>query len=118
MAIFQGDFSQARRRFRECLAARQATDDRAGIAGCLAGFAGIAVGENDPARAARLLGAAARLREASGTREGAVDRAEHGRYAAAARAALGKSEFAAAYAAGRAMSIEEAISFALEAPPE
>ena len=43
-----------------------------------------------------------------------VERGDHDQRAAALRAALGEAAFAAAWAEGRTMSLEEAASFALE----
>ncbi|HEV2458329.1 MAG TPA: hypothetical protein VGS80_08175, partial [Ktedonobacterales bacterium] len=64
-------------------------------------------------RAARLLGAAARLRERVGTLQSPRWRAATERAAALARAALGEERWAATYAAGRALSQEAAIAEAL-----
>lgn len=69
-------------------------------------------------RAARLLGAAESLREAAGLPCHAAATAWGARRAdaaAAAEGALGKDGFAAALAEGRAMDLEQAIAFALDA---
>jgi predicted ATPase len=65
-------------------------------------------------RAAHLLGAAAALRETVGAPLGPLFRVEMERAAALARAALGKEAWARAFAAGRAMTLEEAIAEALD----
>jgi tetratricopeptide (TPR) repeat protein len=122
MANSRGDFSRARQLFGECLGIHRGTGDVPGIAGCLAGFAGVAVGEHEPARAARLLGAEALARVGGPSvaadlrdwRMDAVNRAEYDRYAAAARDALGEEAFAAAWEAGRALSLEAAVEYALQ----
>jgi tetratricopeptide (TPR) repeat protein len=65
-------------------------------------------------RAARLQGAIDALREGVGA---PLNPREHGGYeanVAAMRAALGEPGFAVAWAAGRAMSMEQAIAYALE----
>jgi hypothetical protein len=64
-------------------------------------------------RAARLLGAAAALSETVGAPQVLRGREETERTVAPARAALGKERWAAAFAAGQALSIEEAIAEAL-----
>ena len=60
-----------------------------------------------------LLGAAAALREESGVPVPASEREDHDRAVAAARTTLGETAFAAAWAAGRALTMEEAVNEAL-----
>jgi hypothetical protein len=67
-----------------------------------------------PERAARLLGASAALRDDMGAPLAPTSRADHDHAANAARAALGEDAFAAAWAVGHAMSLEEAITDALD----
>ena len=66
-----------------------------------------------PERAARLFGAADVLRESVGVPLPANERADHERYVDAVRAALGDESFAAAWDAGRALRLDEAIAEAL-----
>ena len=61
----------------------------------------------DAVRAARLCGVAAALREAIGVPLPSFGRAAFDRTKAAARAALGEADFAAVWAAGAALSLEE-----------
>jgi tetratricopeptide (TPR) repeat protein len=70
--------------------------------------------QKDSARAVRLLGAAAALRESIGEALHPVERAEYEGSIAAARAALGEEAFVAAWAAGQALSLEQAIRVALQ----
>jgi predicted ATPase len=83
-----------------------ALDNQARIADALEAVAGVAVAESAHADAARLLGAAAALRESIGT----VRQPDQDRWAeaaaASARAALGEDAFAREYAAGRALPRE------------
>ncbi len=67
-----------------------------------------------PERAARLFGAANALLERSGAVLDEVDQAEHARDVAATRAQLDEATYAAAWAEGRAMTLEHAIAYALE----
>jgi tetratricopeptide (TPR) repeat protein len=67
-----------------------------------------------PAAAARLGGVAAGLREALGVPLRPPERADHERAIATMRAVLGEDAFAAAWAAGRALPLEEAVALALE----
>ena len=64
---------------------------------------------------ATLFGAAEKLLEAIGTHLDGMDRAEADRDIAVTRRRLGNEAFESAWAAGRAMSLENAIAFALEA---
>jgi hypothetical protein len=78
----------------------------------LAQLAAVAAAQGQPLKAARLLGAAAVLHEASANPQ----RLDHDRQAADLRAALGEAAFAAAWAEGRAMPLEAAVSLALQEP--
>ena len=64
-------------------------------------------------RAARLLGATDVLLSALGIRPDHPDQVELNTYVDAARTALGDIAFAAAWAEGRAMTLEQAIEYAL-----
>jgi DNA-binding NarL/FixJ family response regulator len=84
----------------------------------LAGIARLAAAWGDPRTAARLLGATTGHR--AYRRPDAVDAASRGiADAAALRAALGEEAFAAAWAEGERMSVDEAVAYALalEPPP-
>jgi hypothetical protein len=65
------------------------------------------------ARAAYLLGAAAALRETVGAPPHPRGQAGMERTTASAQAALGEEAWAAAFAAGRALTLEEAVAEAL-----
>ena len=72
----------------------------------------------DPARAARLLGAAETLLESAGVpRYAVVDHELHHRVAETARGRLGDRAWEEARDEGRAMSFEEAVSFVFEGDP-
>ncbi len=60
--------------------------------------------------AARLLGAAARIRERTGTLVPTRDRVAYERDVAATRATLGEEAFAAAWTAGEALPLKEAVA--------
>jgi predicted ATPase/DNA-binding NarL/FixJ family response regulator len=116
----QGDAARALAYLRESLGLRRALGNRLSIAECLEAVAMVAAGTNEPERAARLLGAAAGLRDAGGTPLPPVERPDHEASAAAARSALGEAAFAAAWAAGAALTLEQAVAEALgarEMPP-
>ena len=67
-----------------------------------------------PEQAVRLFGAAAVLRETTRASLPPAHRAEYDRRVAAARAALDETTFAVAWEEGRALSLEQAVTFALE----
>jgi hypothetical protein len=66
-----------------------------------------------PIRAARLLGAATNVRETIGAPLPAYERAEHDAAVDDVRALLDRAVFSAAWAEGRAMTLERAIEYAL-----
>jgi hypothetical protein len=72
--------------------------------------AALAAQPPSPAQAARLLGAAQRIREAIGTAIAPCDRADHARTGAAARAALGEAAFTDLARAGAAEPLDEVLA--------
>jgi hypothetical protein len=87
--------------------------DKRSSAGALEGLAAAAGGQEEWERATQLLGAAAALREAIGAPPTPRERCRVERSVAAARAALGEEAFAAAWAAGQALTWEDAVALAL-----
>jgi DNA-binding NarL/FixJ family response regulator len=79
----------------------------------LGGLANIALAGGRAERAARLLGAKAALDEVTDGHIHPRERADQARMVAAARAALGEEKFAAVWAAGRLLSLEQATAEAL-----
>jgi tetratricopeptide (TPR) repeat protein len=109
-----GDIDGAADLYRESVSQFAALGEPWYVTSPLAGLGSIAVHRGRFLLAARLLAAAARLREVSGST--AQNSAEHGRDAAAVeatRAALGEAGFAAAWAAGRALPLDAVIEEAL-----
>jgi predicted ATPase/DNA-binding SARP family transcriptional activator len=91
-----------------------------GVGCCLDGLARVALVRGRPGRAARLLGATAALWAAHDRPEWHIERRWHlqlDQDVAAVRANLAEAEFAAAWAAGQAMLLEEVISEALKEAP-
>ena len=81
---------------------------------CLEGMARVAAVQGQPEWAARLLGTSAAQREEMGTPLTPIARTDHDHAVNVARAALGEDAFEAAWDEGHAMSLEEAISDALD----
>jgi predicted ATPase/DNA-binding SARP family transcriptional activator len=86
--------------------------DRRGVAGFLWLMAADAIAQGRSVRAARLLGAAESLHQAVGSAPSPSWRAKYERNVAAVRTALGEEAFAAAWAVGRQMSMEQATKYA------
>ncbi len=114
IARVEGDYAQARGQFIESLNIARYIGTQWGIFLLLNAVGYLAAAERQFERAARLLGAADHLGESIGASLFQTDRADHETSVAAARAALGERAFAAAWAQGRAMTMDEAIAYALE----
>jgi predicted ATPase/DNA-binding XRE family transcriptional regulator len=113
VARAQGDAALAQRIFEERLIDAGKGNPHVAFPDLFEGLAGV-VAQRQPARAARLFGAAEALRETAGTPLPPVNRADYARDVAAARAHIGEDAFAAAWAAGRALSLERAIADVLD----
>jgi predicted ATPase/DNA-binding SARP family transcriptional activator/DNA-binding CsgD family transcriptional regulator len=115
IALVRGDYEGAPPLLREALRLGWETDYKPAIQNALYGLACVAASRERPARAARLWGAVEGMREAYGvqiTPVGLSITNYEGRLAAA-RSRLGDEEaFAAAWAEGKAMSLEQAIEYA------
>ena len=113
VAYAQGAYGAARALYEESLTIRRLLGDRGGIAECLDGIARVAQGQGQPSRAARLGGAAASLHASLGSTRSPLEQADVDKVMTAARAALGEDAFAAAWDAGRTMTLDEAAEYAL-----
>jgi predicted ATPase/class 3 adenylate cyclase/DNA-binding XRE family transcriptional regulator len=112
-----GETSHASALYRASLQRFGRLEDARGVALCLASLAGAAGAAGQWERAARLLSASDTLLRARGTPLPPIHRIGHARIAAAAHARLGEPAFAAAWAAGRAMTLEQAVAAALADAP-
>jgi hypothetical protein len=77
---------------------------------CLAGLAGVICGQGQPERAARLFGASSALAVATGLFVPPSVWANYAPQIDAARQALGDAAFDRAWAAGKALSLEQALA--------
>jgi non-specific serine/threonine protein kinase len=84
-----------------------------GVSSSLEQLAHAAAGRGQPARAARLFGAAAAYRAVVGAPFASVQQGRYEQGIAAVRAELGDAAFAAAWAAGAALPLGEAVAEAL-----
>jgi predicted ATPase/DNA-binding SARP family transcriptional activator len=114
MAQHQGQWSVAGAHFAQYLAICRQQGDMQGITKCLEGLAAVASGQHKLERAARLLGAAAALRKSCKVHIHPVERADLDRVVVGVRDGLGEEAFAAAWAAGQAMPLEDAVAHSPE----
>jgi tetratricopeptide (TPR) repeat protein len=116
LAIEEGDFAAAGARLAEGLRVHLEDTDKVGYLHSLAAFAGLAAATGQAARALRLAGAVAALSEAIGAPVQPSERRAFEQRVGAARQALGAAPAATAFAAGKEMSPEQAVAYALAAP--
>jgi predicted ATPase/DNA-binding SARP family transcriptional activator len=112
IAAERGDDEAARPLLRESLSLLHDDGHVRGVAGCLQGIAGLAQRSGRAEIAATLFAAAAELREALGASLAPSERAAAEASVEAARADLGEAPFAAAWARGRAVPLDEAVDLA------
>jgi len=114
VAVNQGDYPAARALLDESLTIRRELGDRFGIPYSLDGLAALVASLCEPLRAARIWGAAERLRAEIGTPLLAWERAGYDRSVAAARIASGDDiAFDSAWQEGRGLTLDGAIDIAL-----
>ncbi len=118
VALGQGDYEAARALFTDSLQQQFERGNRAGVAEGLAGLAALAGRQAAPERAALLLGAAAAIREAAGGPVWPAERFEVESHEAALSARLDGPALARSQAVGRALTVEQAIAYALQAGSE
>jgi non-specific serine/threonine protein kinase len=113
VALYERAYGEAEALCRESLALYREVGDAWAVGRYLPVLATAAFGLGRPARAARLLGAAAALRGRLGTPLPPLFQREHDRAVAAVSRAMGEPRFAAAWDLGAAMSLEGALDHAL-----
>jgi hypothetical protein len=112
-----GDIHEAAERFRESLVGNVALGDKQAVAACLAAWAALALKQAEYHHAAHLFGAAEALQEAISTPLMSLDVGQVQRNVATLRQILPALELNTHWAAGRAMSLEQAIDDALATYP-
>jgi DNA-binding CsgD family transcriptional regulator len=119
LALDQGDQGLAVALFQQCITDYK--EIKWLTFSCLEGLAAVAMRRGDGERAARQWGAVEAWRAAANVPIGAFEAKDYERWLVAARATLDEVSFAAAWAAGRSLSQEqataEALRMALEAQP-
>jgi predicted ATPase/DNA-binding XRE family transcriptional regulator/Tfp pilus assembly protein PilF len=109
-ALQRGDHAQAMALFKEALSIQHTMGNRAGIAECLMGIAGVLSAQGKAEAGARLLGAAEAMRESVGASLWPANRVEYDRILTRLKSALDEPAFAAAWSAGKALTLEQAIA--------
>ena len=109
----RGDYGRAVEHYKQSLSLCKEVRNRWVPLECLNGLGDLACVAQQYQRAARLFGAANQLGEALGFRPNPSDQECHDQYTATTRARLGEAAFAAAWAGGQAMTLEQAIEYAL-----
>ncbi len=114
VAQHQGDPKRGLACFAKALAEHVKGGDRQNVAHCLGGVAGMIGLLGHPEQAARLYGAADRLFALLGTSIWPVDKVDYERNLDATRAYLGDVAFTTAFAAGRELTVDQAVAKALD----
>ena len=123
LAVRQGDWRGAFAHYAECLALCKGARTPGVIAECLEGMARAASLRAAHERAAILFGAVERLFQTLGGHLPSwADESDHARHVASTRAGLGEAPFAAAWEKGRALTLEQAVAYAVSSmdasPPD
>jgi predicted ATPase len=113
VACGRQDWAAARAMLEQCLARSQNVDFLGLTVGALATMAEVVAGEGEAERGARLLGAAEALGEPIDRGWWPYNQEAYERAVAALRDALGEAAFEAARAAGRTLTLDQAIDLAV-----
>ena len=110
----RGERGKAEALAREAAACKHAVDDRNGLTMALETLAWMAAERGAHERAAMLLGCAQRVCDLSSLTLIELYRLQHERSVSLATKGIGQTGFGAAFARGRAMTIDEGVAFAVE----
>lgn len=113
-----GRLDEAEAEYRQTIRGWQESGNRGAVANQLECFGFIAVARGEGARAARLLGAAEAIREAAGAPMTPFERGEYDAAVGRSRAGLDASAFESTWTAGRLMTVDAAVAFALSPPSQ
>ncbi len=108
-----GEYERGAVLLKESLTLFREMGDKSNILRCLDGLADVALAREFPERAARMFGAAEALRESLGAALPLTDQLELDENVSAVRSQLGKEAFTSVWAEGRAMTLEQAVEYAL-----
>lgn len=108
----QGERDRAVALYLKAMATQVELDVSEGLAETLLGLAAIAQEDQDGHRAATLLGASDRMRDATSRSVSPIDKLEYESLVDAIKSSMSSAEFCAAIDAGRNMSTDQAVTFA------
>jgi len=113
----RGDMGKAEALAREAAVHKHAIDDRTGLSMVLETLASMAADRGADERAGIFLGSAQRVRDSSSLSLVELHRPQHEQTITAIVHGIGEKALDAAFARGRAMTIDEGVAFALEREP-
>jgi tetratricopeptide (TPR) repeat protein len=114
MERYEGRYQQAEAAYRKTILGWQRLGHRAAIAHQLESFAFAAKAQSQAERAARLFGAAEKLREKISIPMSPQERLEYDGEVSELRQAMDETTCASRWAEGRAMTLEQAVAYALQ----
>jgi len=114
VSLHRGDPDQAKALYAESLRLRREVGEKLMIGNSLQALASAAAARGEAERTARLFGAVEMLDEVMGGSKATEDDTLQGPYLAAARSQLDEAAWQEAWAEGRAMTLDKAISYALD----
>lgn len=114
VAMREGNWDRAIARLSESLEVRREIGDQSGSAWCLERLAEIAMAMGQAEKAVRLFGAGATLRASIQSVIDPVDQSEYDIQVTSLRAKLGEERFVAVWDEGSALTLEQAVTYALE----
>jgi non-specific serine/threonine protein kinase len=117
LRVQQGQYDEAKNLGAEAIRLNQELSDHRGTAWCLEAFAAAEAAQSEAARAARLWGASDGLLESVGSALPPSIKMFRDLYFVGAREALGDHAFQIALSEGRAMSLTQAVDYALRVRP-
>ncbi len=118
IALRQHDYPTMRKLLKESLAIRTETGDQGGIAWSMEKLAEANFEQFQFHQAATIFGSASTLRASVNSAMDAADQPDYERAISSLKSKLGEQAFAAAWADGQAMTIKEAIDYALAEPEQ
>ena len=117
-SLQQGAFECAQALFEEALVRLQYSSSRWFMSHPFMGIAAVAAAREQLMRTARLMGVAKALNDATRTPPIPAIQSQHDQLVSAVRAQLGEDAFGSACAEGQALTIEQAIAYALKGEDE
>jgi hypothetical protein len=111
--ILHGEFEQSVKHLKKGLSLYYQINNIYFIGNCMIGLAGAANGRGQPLQAARFFGAREAIHESIGSKLDSGVQPIYASLVAQTRAMLDESAFGAAWADGRAMTLDEAVEYAM-----